>query len=133
SGWGVGGGGGGRWGGWGGGGEAGGRRVVEIARARRERLGVVRRRFRQPRADVAWLDLGEHRQFADAFEVRRGPFERRGAIGAQVGHAGAGAANSYVTPVSCSETSQRRGRASPPHPLPAARATRRAALAPSRP
>ena len=40
----------------------------------------LRRRGGQPRAQLARLDLGEHRQLAHALEVRRDPVERRGAV-----------------------------------------------------
>ena len=67
--------------------DAGQEDVVEVAQDRRERLGVFGRLGRQPGADVAGRDLGEHRQIADALEVIRRPLERRAPVAAQVRHA----------------------------------------------
>ncbi len=43
--------------------------LVEVAEHRLERLRLLGRRLRQPRADLARLDLREHGQLADALEV----------------------------------------------------------------
>ena len=58
--------------------------LVEVAQHVGERLTVLRRRLRQPRADLARLDLSQHRQVADALEVRRRPLERRRPVPPQV-------------------------------------------------
>ena len=61
-------------------GQAGQEDVVEIAEDVRERLRLLGRRGGQPRANLAWLDLREHGQLADALEVRGDPLERRRAV-----------------------------------------------------
>ena len=48
-----------------------------------ERLGRLRRRRRQPRAQLARLDLGEDGQLAHAFEIRRDPLDRGCAVVAE--------------------------------------------------
>ncbi len=55
--------------------DAGQEDLVEVAQHRLERLALLRRRDRQPRADLAGLDLREHRQLADALEVVGGPVD----------------------------------------------------------
>ena len=57
---------------------------VEVVEQRRERLAVLGRRLGQPLEQPARLDLREHRQLADALEVRRRPLERRRAVAPQV-------------------------------------------------
>ena len=54
--------------------------VVEVAEDVRERLRLLGRRRRQPRAQLAGLDLREHREVAHPLEVRRDPLDRRGAV-----------------------------------------------------
>ena len=61
-------------------GDAGQQDLVEVPQHRRERLALLRRRGGQARADLARLDLREHRQVADAVEVVGGPLERRAAV-----------------------------------------------------
>ena len=58
-------------------GQAGQEDVVEIAEDVRERLRLLGRRGGQTRANLPRLDLREHRQLADALEVRGDPLERR--------------------------------------------------------
>ena len=53
---------------------------VEIGEDARERLGLVRRRRGKRRADLAGLDLRQHRKVADPVEVRRDPVERERAV-----------------------------------------------------
>ena len=54
--------------------------LVEIPEHIRERLAPLRRRRRQPAADLAGLNLSQHGQLADTLEVARRPFERSGAV-----------------------------------------------------
>ena len=51
--------------------------LVEVAEHVRERLGALRRRGRQPRAQLARLDLREHGQLAHALEVATRPSRPR--------------------------------------------------------
>ncbi len=52
--------------------------LVEIAQHRLERLAVLRRRLRQPRAHLAGLDARADRELADTLQVGVGP--RGGAV-----------------------------------------------------
>ncbi len=61
-------------------GQAGQEDVVEVAEDARERLSLLGRRNGQPRANLARLDLREHRQLADALEIRGDPLERGRAV-----------------------------------------------------
>ncbi len=54
--------------------------LVEVAQDRGERLPALRRRGGQRGADLARLDLREHRALADALEVAGGPVDRRVAV-----------------------------------------------------
>ena len=54
--------------------------VVEVAEDVRERLRLLGRRRGQPRAQLAGLDLREHREVAQPLEVRRDPLDRGGAV-----------------------------------------------------
>jgi hypothetical protein len=49
--------------------------LVKIAQHVGERLPLIRRRSRQATPDVTGLDLREHGEFSDAFEIARRPFE----------------------------------------------------------
>ena len=62
--------------------------LVEVAQHGGERLGLLGRGGWQPRADLAGRDLRQHRQLAHALEVARGPVQRGGAVGPQVGQLG---------------------------------------------
>ena len=67
--------------------DTGQQNLVEVAQDVGERLGIIWRRRWQPRADIAGLDLSQHRQLTDPLEIPSRPFERRGAVGAQIGQA----------------------------------------------
>ena len=54
--------------------------VVEVAQQVRERLAVLGRVLRQPRADLARLDLRQHGQLPDPLEVALDPLQRREAV-----------------------------------------------------
>ena len=57
--------------------DGGQEQLVEVAKDVRERLRGLGRRGGQPGAQLARLDLGEHRELAQALEVRRDPLDRR--------------------------------------------------------
>ena len=59
--------------------------LVEVAEHRGERLRLLGRRLRQPRADLPRLDLGEHGQLAHPFEVVGRPVDGAVAVLAE-GH-----------------------------------------------
>ena len=67
--------------------------LVEVAQDGGERLALLGRRGRQARADVARLDLGEHRQLADALEVALDPLERGVAVVEELAHAACSSAS----------------------------------------
>ncbi len=54
--------------------------LVEVAQNVRKRLASLRRRRGQAVANVARLDLCEHGELSDVFEVPRSPFERGGSV-----------------------------------------------------
>ena len=58
--------------------------LVEVAEDVRERLGLLGRRRRQLRRELAGVHLGEHRQLGHPLEVLRRPLERRGTVPAEV-------------------------------------------------
>ena len=49
--------------------------LVQIAEDCLERLGLLRRRLREPRTDLAGAHLCEHRQVRDPLQVVRGPVD----------------------------------------------------------
>jgi hypothetical protein len=57
--------------------------LVEVAQHVREGLAVLGRRGGQLCTDIAGLDLREHGQIADTFEVLRGPLDRGRAVVAE--------------------------------------------------
>ncbi len=63
--------------------EAGQQHVVEVAEDVRERLALLRGVRRKRGADVAGLDLREHRELPDALQVALEPLERGRAVARQ--------------------------------------------------
>ena len=59
---------------------------IEILQHGRERLRLVGGGGREPRSDRPRLDLRQHRELADALEVRRDPLESERAVRSEIGH-----------------------------------------------